>query len=117
MSPSAALGYVSDKIGFVNGVLPDDITLEEYEGAVRYFRTSGYRGPDDSSFKMCPAVNEEYAVLYTILIHDAVDGTDVTDYMDVVSVAGEPEELYLNSPNAFTTSAIISNTYEYCARH
>lgn len=114
---AAAWSYASAAISFVNGKLPSDITLEEYEGAVRYFRTSSYRGPNDSTFKMCPTVNEEYAVLYTILISYADADEDTTDYMDVTSVVGEPEESYLNSPNAFTTSAIISNAYEYYSRH
>lgn len=116
--PSAAIAsYVNDALNLSSGVLFSDVTIEEYEVDIRYFRTAGYRANSSSSVVMCPSINEERALSYKVWVNYTEVTADTTDFSDITHVVGDPIETYLSSASSFSEESIVAHAYTYYQRN
>ena len=94
-----------------------DITIEEHEVKVRRVRTAGYRVEGSAPLVMCPEVEEEQAVTYTVWISFRENDRETTNFADITHMVGGGEERYHHSAEDFSTTSIADHVYEYYTRN
>lgn len=117
LTTEAARSYVAEAVPFTEGVLSGGITIEECEVRARCVRTAGYRVKGSAPLVMCPEVEEEQVVTYTVWISFRENDRETTNFADITHMVGGGEERYLHSTEDFSTASIADHVYEYYTKN
>lgn len=112
---ATALSYLSAGLGFTATIIPVDMELELFEGAIQYVRTSAYKGANASSYTYTPFSEEKTVSIPVAINYKSNEGTG--SYNDKTKIAGDAITSYLTTEEAFSENSIIVATYDYYKRH